>query len=92
VNFAFQTLKPLGAHVKERKVCQGPEITSQLDPTHESQPEIIIDGRVRLISSWAWMCQSCHTRFGAGLGLGKGQKYLQKDKKDGSVKLVKIEG
>jgi hypothetical protein len=26
---------------------------------------------------WALMCEKCHTKFGFGLGIGKGQKYLK---------------
>lgn len=40
-----------------------------------------IDGRVRGMS-WAIMCPGCHTKYGVGLGTGKGQRYqLQEDGK-----------
>ena len=33
-----------------------------------------VDGRVRG-GRWALLCEDCHSHYGVGLGLGKGQKY-----------------
>ncbi len=33
----------------------------------------VIDGKT-IMGTWAFMCQRCHTQYGVGLGLGKGQK------------------
>lgn len=36
---------------------------------------LFIDGRVKGQSSWACMCNVCHSINGVGLGDGKGQKF-----------------
>ena len=37
------------------------------------------DGKTKM-GPWAYMCITCYTKYGVGLGLGKGQKYeLQED-------------
>lgn len=40
--------------------------------------DTFIDGRTK-IGPWACMCQTCHKRHGAGLGLGVGQKFKRQD-------------
>lgn len=35
-----------------------------------------VDGRVRGGSAWANMCPGCHSRSGAGIGTGLGQRYV----------------
>lgn len=37
-----------------------------------------VDGKT-CFGPWAYMCLSCHEKYGMGLGLGKGQ-YLDKEK------------
>jgi len=37
---------------------------------------IFIDGKTRM-GPWAFMCPECHRRFGVGLGVGRGQKYVK---------------
>jgi hypothetical protein len=39
------------------------------------QDEYYVDGVTKPHGYWANMCIGCHTRFGRGLGLGRGQKY-----------------
>lgn len=36
--------------------------------------EVFIDGRIKA-GPWAIMCEDCHSKMGAGLGTGSGQKY-----------------
>lgn len=38
-----------------------------------------IDGKT-ILGPWALMCETCHTTFGYGLGIGNGQKYDTKTK------------
>jgi len=33
-----------------------------------------IDGKTRQ-GRWGWMCRGCHSAYGCGLGIGKGQEY-----------------
>ena len=40
-----------------------------------NEEEYFIDGATSL-GPWAMMCETCHIRYGRGLGMGKGQKYL----------------
>ena len=35
----------------------------------------MVDGRT-MQGHWAYMCQSCHERYGIGLGTGKGQRFV----------------
>lgn len=35
-----------------------------------------VDGVVAGRTTWAIMCSPCHSKFGSGLGTGKGQKYI----------------
>lgn len=44
-----------------------------------------IDGAT-VMGLWAFMCGSCHTEVGVGLGAGKGQKYARVD--DGGWKKI----
>jgi hypothetical protein len=37
--------------------------------------EFFIDGSVDG-GAWALMCEECHTIKGAGLGIGRGQRYI----------------
>ena len=39
-----------------------------------------VDGKLAMHSMWAIMCEDCHNTNGAGLGIGKGQKYNTKTK------------
>ena len=41
-----------------------------------------VDGRLRGIGQWAYMCPSCHKAHGAGLGLGIGQQYTKQPNGD----------
>jgi hypothetical protein len=34
-----------------------------------------VDGVVAQSGFWAIMCAVCHSRFGMGLGIGRGQRY-----------------
>lgn len=43
-----------------------------------------VDGRTTF-GPWANMCPACFTKYGVGLGLGKGQKYDART-------LIKVEG
>jgi hypothetical protein len=42
-----------------------------------------VDGKTKM-GPWAYMCEDCHTVYGVGLGVGKGQRL----KPDGGVKLL----
>ena len=44
--------------------------------------DVFIDGAT-VMGPWAYLCPSCHRRYGTGLGIGRGQKYRR-----GSVKGV----
>lgn len=44
-------------------LCQQPITTS------------FVDGRIKQGTAWGYLCLSCHTRYGVGLGTGKGQRY-----------------
>lgn len=35
-----------------------------------------IDGRISGRTTWAIMCVSCHSKYGVGIGVGKGQRYV----------------
>jgi len=43
--------------------------------------DVIYDGKTNfkpgdpLSSRWAWMCESCFSERGIGLGVGRGQKF-----------------
>lgn len=73
--------KPKGAGLVKKwngavpKICTG---------CGDSLKDIFIDGKT-IFGPWAIMCENCHTTHGAGLGLGRGQKYDIKT-------LEKIEG
>ena len=41
-------------------------------------PDCFVDGRVEGGTAWATMCIECFKTHGAGLGIGVGQKYCQK--------------
>lgn len=47
-----------------------------------------VDGATRPNGRWAIMCPKCHTKYGVGLGTGRGQRF--KKRSDG--KFVKVEG
>jgi hypothetical protein len=49
-----------------------------------------VDGKTQL-GPWANMCIGCHTRFGRGIGLGRGQKY-KVTCLDGKLVSVKVGG
>ncbi len=36
--------------------------------------ENFVDGNT-IYGDWALMCRKCHTKYGLGLGTGRGQKY-----------------
>jgi uncharacterized protein with PIN domain len=38
-----------------------------------------VDGRINGRSSWSDMCEQCHREYGAGIGLGLGQRYRVSD-------------
>jgi len=42
------------------------------------EPDCFVDGRLRRRTQWANMCMDCFKTHGAGLGIGKGQKYCKK--------------
>jgi hypothetical protein len=44
------------------------------DICHNPFGNIMIDGKTRQ-GPWGNLCERCHTVFGVGLGLGRGQKY-----------------
>ena len=44
------------------------------DICKEPLKRFFIDGKTKL-GPWAIMCLNCHSDFGVGTGLGKGQKY-----------------
>ena len=54
------------------------------DICHEPLTRCFYDGKTTM-GPWATMCSSCFSRFGYGLGVGKGQKY-------DLVTLRKVEG
>lgn len=58
-----------------------------------------VDGRLAnppvgiRIGVWANVCTECFTRFGAGLGLGRGQRFrFVKEDVDGNIWFEKIDG
>ncbi len=63
----------------------------QIRPEHrETVLDEIIDGRLAGTTMWGWMCPDCHSRYGIGLGTGKGQRF--KRLSAGSVIFRKVEG
>jgi hypothetical protein len=38
--------------------------------------DVFIDGKT-IYGSWGYMCESCHTTHGIGLGIGRGQEYTK---------------
>jgi hypothetical protein len=49
--------------------------------------DTIIDG-VTTYGSWALMTPECHSEYGRGLGIGRGQKYV----KQADGKWLRVEG
>lgn len=47
----------------------------------------VVDGKT-IYGLWAWMCLDCYREQGAGLGLGKGQLFIQY----GDGGLIKVAG
>lgn len=47
-----------------------------------------VDGKTTL-GPWADMCLTCYSHYGAGLGLGKGQRY---QRQAGTTNFIKVEG
>lgn len=45
------------------------------DICHRDCGDTVVDGRTGYGSLWATMCLDCHAVHGAGLGIGKGQRY-----------------
>lgn len=48
---------------------------------------VLIDGRLKLRSSWAVMCPRCYRKYGAGYGIGLGQVYVL-ERETGNFKKV----
>lgn len=46
-----------------------------------------VDGKTAA-GPWGILCGSCHTTYGVGLGVGKGQQYT----KQGGVQWLKVAG
>ena len=48
---------------------------------HEGEPGVLAryDGRIRGITSWAYMCTVHFEEYGVGLGTGKGQRLIFQD-------------
>lgn len=69
-------------------------MTTLITPPTECQlcnkpiTDAVVDGQVKEVSSWAYMCSECHEKHGVGLGMGKGQRYEKQP--DGSF--VKVGG
>ena len=61
--------------MKKCDICDRPDL------------DIIVDGKT-IHGPWAWMCVDCYREVGVGLGLGRGQLFIQY--KDGE--LIKIAG
>lgn len=59
---------------------------SPKDYPHSLRGEFV-DGKVKE-GPWATMCLSCHTKYGVGLGTGRGQKY----RIQGQDRWLKVEG
>jgi len=49
------------------------------DICHKPFGKHFIDGKTSY-GPWGLMCESCHSKVGCGLGIGKGQKYITKTK------------
>jgi len=58
---------------------------------HVDDKQWFVDGKLKgMTHRWTLMCPDCYELYGAGLGLGKGQKYsvnepyekLERDKND----------
>lgn len=41
--------------------------------------KVFIDGKTKS-GAWGFMCEKCHKRYGYGLGIGKGQRYVRDGK------------
>ena len=46
----------------------------QCDLCNKQIQNEFVDGKTQM-GPWANMCQPCHTKYGVGLGTGRGQKY-----------------
>jgi hypothetical protein len=40
--------------------------------------DIFVDGKTKF-GPWAMLCPTCHSNSGAGLGVGRGQKYVKSE-------------
>jgi hypothetical protein len=54
------------------------------DICHQPFAEVFIDSRT-VYGRWGLLCKTCHSKYGTGLGTGRGQKYDLKT-------MIKIEG
>ena len=55
-------------------------VSPRCEVTGEPITDVFVDGRVKHPGQWAIMSVSAHTRYGCGLGRGRGQRYrLQAD-------------
>ena len=72
---------------KEREVTWAGSKPDDCNICQESLGEQFIDGATRG-GPWAIMCDKCHKGHGAGLGTGRGQKFVKQD--DG--RWLKVEG
>lgn len=44
-----------------------------------NKEEFFVDGKT-VYGPWGLLCMDCHSKFGAGLGTGYGQKYRTSDR------------
>lgn len=54
-----------------------PPTHCDMDGSHIITTEFV-DGRTRM-GPWANMCPACHTEFGSGVGMGRGQHYRKRE-------------
>lgn len=59
--------------------CDFRNIVEQLSAcSHDGEAHY--DGKMREVGSWAYMCEHHFAVFGIGLGLGRGQRLILKEK------------
>ncbi len=60
---------------KRHWVGDQPEKCDLCEKKMTEQGATWVDGRIAGRSTWANMCERCHSQYGAGIGLGLGQRY-----------------
>lgn len=74
--------------VKADMAC---DIGKHLKATHGHDLNgVVYDARIPAAGNqWGHLCQNCFDKYGAGLGIGKGQKF---EKKPGSDRWIRVAG